>query len=484
MSNKRTSSITEQQDLLAALPKTAATDPAGERLAELIGRVEGKKVPVNSFSRIWLLGSLQGKIVFGYVAYWLRSCFRSADEKIQRKNEAHLEAALQMLATMGYLRGAIMKIGQMLATLPEIVPEQFTEVLESLHFEAPPMHYAMIREVFLDEFGREPEEVFASFERRAFAAASLGQVHRARLHSGEEVAVKIQYPDIASTIRADLRNLRTLLQPLRFREDWPHLQEKLADIEQMLLLETDYLQEADYYCQAKEMFTSDEQIVVPKVFAEYTTSRVLTTEFLPGQHLKDFLAGEPDQASRDHYCHLFLLATLRPYYRKGWYFADPHPGNFLFMADGRLGLLDFGCTRVMTESEWQLNLAAEQAYCTGDEKKMDQVIAEACLYSSAEKMPAEHLRLLKKFCYWQLEPWGRRGHFDFGDEDFYRRGISSFMELVRKGCTRGAPLYLWSNRSILGYRGLGYQLKGHADFGAIIEPERTTGMNLRLESKG
>ena len=237
--------------LLDALPKKNPADPAALQLAQLITQISGRKVPMTSFSRAWTLGTLQAKVTFGYVGYWLRSRFADAGERTRLKNEAHMVAALQLFGTMGYLRGAVMKIGQMLANLPEVVPEQFAEVLSALQFEAPAMHFAMVREVFLDEFGREPEEVFSSFDRQAFAAASLGQVHRARLKSGEEVAVKIQYPGIARTIKADLRNLRVLFQPMCLSKDWQNTLSKLADIEQMLLMETDYEQEANFGKQAR-----------------------------------------------------------------------------------------------------------------------------------------------------------------------------------------------------------------------------------------
>src|SRR5512146_2246262 len=203
-----------ETELINALPRDLKTDPTGRRLARLVTSISDRKVPVTSFSRLWTLGTLQARITAGYLAYWLRSRFADTDERQRMKSEAHLAAAIKLFGTMGYLRGAVMKVGQLLANLPEVVPEEFAEVLSALHFEAPPMHFAMVRELFLDEFGQEPEELFTSFDRQAFAAASLGQVHRARLRSGEEVAVKIQYPGIARTIRTDLRNLRLLLQPM------------------------------------------------------------------------------------------------------------------------------------------------------------------------------------------------------------------------------------------------------------------------------
>ncbi|HEY3307948.1 MAG TPA: AarF/ABC1/UbiB kinase family protein [Desulfuromonadaceae bacterium] len=457
--------------LLDTLPKESTSDPNGLHLAKLITNISNKRVPTSSFSRIWTLGSLQAKVTAGYFAYWLRSRFVDADEKQRLKSEAHLAAALELFGTMGYLRGAVMKIGQLLANLPEVVPDEFAEVLSALHFEAPPMHFAMVREVFLDEFGREPEEVFAAFDRQAFAAASLGQVHRARLHSGEEVAVKIQYPGIARTIKADLRNLRLLLQPLCLTKDWQNTLEKLADIEQMLLMETDYEQEARFGKDARLFFTVDDRVVVPRVYDEYSTKRVLTTEYLRGCHLDEFLAGNPSQAERDHFTHLLTVATFRLFYRLRWLTADPHPGNFIFMEDGRLGLIDFGCTRVMTDEDWLLSCESIAAVLDRDEPRLNRAIAKACLFDDPQEMSAHHLETIRDGFYWFMEPWVQEGVFDFGDREFFLRGIDNFMEGVRKRYTRCVSMALWSNRFTLGGRAFCYRLKGRCEFRKIFKQE-------------
>lgn len=459
------------EQLRKILPMECGAESAGERLAEILNRVSTKKVPVSSFSRMWILGSLQSKIAFGYLACWLRSRFAEAGEKERIMNEAHLVAALQLFGTMGYLRGAVMKIGQTLASLPDVVPEEFARVLASLQFQAPPMHYALVREVFLDEFGREPEEIFASFDRRAFAAASLGQVHRARLHSGEEVAVKIQYPDIARTIRADLRNLRLLLQPMRMSDDWSNHLDKLADIEEMLLMETDYGQEARFGREIRNCFTPADNIVVPQIYDQYSTRRVLTTEYLRGLHLDEFLATDPGQELRDHFTHLITAATMRLLYRAHWLLADPNPGNYIFMDDGRLGLIDFGCTRVITDEEWRLQREFEKAVLNQDKAGINRAIAKACLYDDPQEMEPERLEVVGRGALWQMEPWLTEGLFDFGDRDFFRRGIDTFLDVARKRYTRGKPLYLWTNRFILGARAIVYRLNGRCDFRKIYEEE-------------
>lgn len=417
------------------------------------------------------MGSLQAKVTAGYFAYWLRSRFSDAGEKQRLKSEAHLAAALKMFGTMGYLRGAIMKLGQLLANLPEVVPEEFAEVLAALHFEAPPMHFAMVREVFLDEFGCEPEELFASFDRQAFAAASLGQVHRARLHSGEEVAVKIQYPGIARTIKADLRNLRLLLQPLCLTRDWQNTLDNLADLEQMLLMETDYEQEARFGREARSIFNAEDRVVVPLVYEKYSTKRVLTTEYLRGCHLNEFLARNPSQDQRDRFTHLLTVATFRVFYRLRWLPADPHPGNFIFMDDGSLGMIDFGCTRVLGDEDWLLSWESIGAGLDRDQPRLNRAIAKACLFDDPQEMSPHHLKTIREGFEWFMEPWLQEGLFDFGDRDFFRRGVDNFAEGVRKRYTRCAAMSIWSNRFTFGGRAFCYKLKGRCEFRKIFLQE-------------
>jgi len=461
----------QMEMLVDALPKESATDPTGLRLARLITDISDKRMPTNSFSRIWTLGSLQAKVALGYFAYWLSSRFADADERQRLKSEAHLAAALKLFGTMGYLRGAVMKVGQMLANLPEVVPEEFAQVLSALHFEAPPMHYAMVREVFLDEFGREPEEVFASFDRQAFAAASLGQVHRARLHSGEEVAVKIQYPGIARTIKADLRNLRVLLQPLCLTRDWQDTLNKLAEIERMLLMETDYEQEARFGRDARLVFSEADRIAVPLVYEEFSSKRVLTTEYLRGCHLDEFIASEPSQEKKDRFTHLLTVATFRLFYRLRWLPADPHPGNFIFMEDGRLGLIDFGCTLEMSDEDWLVSNEPIQAVFDRDELRLNLAIAKACLFDNPQQMTADHLETVKRGFLWFMEPWLQEGLFDFGDREFFLRGIDNIVEMARKRYTRSVPMTIWSNRFTLGGRAFCYKLQGRCEFRKIYQQE-------------
>ena len=209
--------------------------------------------------------------------------------------------------------------------------------------KAPPMHWAaLLREMVRNELGDDPENVFAWFDTHAFAAASLGQVHRARLKSGEEVAVKIQYPGIARAIREDFRNFFLALLPGRLNKDWQNTKDQFHDLRARLERETDYVAEAAVQEKVRALFREDDGIVVPRVYPQYSTARVLTMEFLDGVHIDKFMARNPSQEERNEFAAKIVRAWSRMLYTGRLSHADLHPGNFLFLDDGRLGLIDFG----------------------------------------------------------------------------------------------------------------------------------------------
>ena len=447
--------------------------PVKDRLEELFSDISMRKVPVNSLFRIWILGSMQAKLALGYISYAIRGSFLSTTGKQALLNETNLKAALRMLSTMGYLRGAIVKVGQVLGNMPDIVPDEIADIISTLQFEAPPMHYSMIREVFLDELGREPEEVFSSFEKKAFAAASLGQVHRARLKSGEEVAVKIQYPNMSRTIRSDLRSLRTLLKPMSLMSEHKYLLNHIKDAESMFITEADYNKEAAFMKTAGEMFRPGERIIIPRVWDQYSTSRVLTMDYLPGRHLKDFLTTNPSQEARDHFGELISSAFIRIWYRSKILYTDFNPGNFLFMDNGNIGLIDFGSQRYFSEEEWRFQDRMEKAVLEKDINTLNKQFAEICFYNNAKEMDAGKLEFLYRATSWKSRPLMEHGIFDFGNEMFYREGINLNSEALKKQYLRYNSLYNWWERLIIGHRSLLYRLRSRVDYHAIYMSEKT-----------
>jgi predicted unusual protein kinase regulating ubiquinone biosynthesis (AarF/ABC1/UbiB family) len=462
---------TELGDLIATLPEELREDVGrDEELRRIVDSLLHRPVPTGRLSRLWALGSLKAKVVCAYALCWARERFASPEEKEKLRAETHLRAAMKLLAGMGYLRGAIMKVGQVIGSYPDIAPEQLVELLSRFHFEAPPMHFSLLREQVRRELGADPEDVFAEFDTRAFAAASLGQVHRARLHTGEEVAVKIQYPGIGRTIASDMNNVTALLGTMRFLAEWRNFMDVAEELEKMLTLETDYLREADWAEEVREALADLDDIVVPRVHRELTSPRVLTLDYVPGLHPPQWLEAAPSREERDRRGTQILRATQRLFYSRRLILADPNPGNWVFMPDGRLGLLDFGCYRRFTEIEWEGILLGIHALMN-DNDGIDETLQHAGLLTDEEMRDEDRLELMREATDWMWEPIRHDGPFDFGSADYLSRGIRFYRELVERRYTRARPVVTWEYRCFYGLRALLYSLGSRADMGRIHAEE-------------
>jgi predicted unusual protein kinase regulating ubiquinone biosynthesis (AarF/ABC1/UbiB family) len=455
------------QELIAALPDDAESPlpvevPLSAKAQSLV------PVPLGRLSRLTALGTLQAKIGAAYLFHWLRGWFKSAAENQRLLAETHWRTALRVLDSMSYLRGAVMKTGQMLANLPDIAPHEFIETLERLHYDAPPMHYSLLRELVHAELGDEPQNVFASFDRQAFAAASLGQVHAARLTTGEEVAVKIQYPGIARTIQSDFRNLFLFMLPARLNRDWEYTKSQCEDLRKRLELETDYALEAMYLEQARPLFRESDGVVVPRVFPQFSTSRVLTMKRLHGVHLREFVAGNPSQEERNEMGRKIIRAWYRLMFAGRIFYADCHPGNFLVLNDGRLGLLDFGYMLPLEGEEWEQHRRLDRAVTTG---RREDIIASQKRWCDIGDNEPDRLNLIVEFAEWCWRPRSCRCEFDFGDEANFRRGIQLFTEMVRRRYSRARPNTPSIARCQFGIAGVLYLLKARFNVSEIAEEE-------------
>ncbi|MDT7838759.1 ABC1 kinase family protein [Aquabacterium sp. OR-4] len=255
-----------------------------------------------------------------------------------------------LMGAMGQLRGTALKAAQVLSMDADFLPPGVRAELARATHQAPALNRALVGKVFRQAFGCEPEALFSHFEPTAFAAASLGQVHRAVMHDGRAVAVKVQYPGIAATLDTDLSLLRgtlnTLGQRLLTLPDSTVVDRILAEISRQLREEVDYEHEAE----AQRWFAAHPlhaDIVVPQVFASHSRRTVLTQELLQGQHVQAWCAQQPPAAVRNRQGQALWDGLLHGALQLGRTHADLHPGNVLFLPDGRVGLLDFGCTQVL-----------------------------------------------------------------------------------------------------------------------------------------
>ena len=311
--------------------------------------------PTSRLGRLARLGALAPRAL-PFAAAAMKKAMGLSSTAVDREKEREAlratakKTAEAMLKTLGEMKGLPLKLGQMASYIDGLAPpgyeEKFQEVLKQLQAKAPPLSRSAARKVITAELG-VPEEIFAEFEIDPFAAASIGQVHRATTQGGDRVAVKVQYPGIDKAIENDLKSLSLLEQMIAPIGRRYHTKETLDEIKGVFLAELEYGKEADATEIFRKIHEEDEEIVIPRVYHSLSTRRVLTTELIGGQDYKTFCeeASPEDKSRAGETIWRFMMRAL---FRHGVLYADPHPGNYRFLGGGRVAFLDFGCHKIVS----------------------------------------------------------------------------------------------------------------------------------------
>ncbi|MCS6925725.1 MAG: AarF/ABC1/UbiB kinase family protein [Candidatus Binatia bacterium] len=300
------------------------------------------------------VGSLTTSVGSGYLWHALKRPFQSATKREQELLDLHLRSALRIVERSRELRGAFMKLVQMLSMRGDLFPPEVLNILSVVQSSVPPMDYELIRTQVKKELGKYPEQLFKVFVPQAFAAASLGQVHRAVLRSGEEVVVKVQYPGVDQTVEQDLKNLQALLHVftliardvLRQKFD---ASEIYQEMEERLKEELDYIHEANNIALFQRLFADDAEVIIPRVYPDFSSRRVLTMEYIDGYKFQEVLAPGVEQSLKDWIAIKYFTITWRQIFEFGVLHTDPHPGNYLVTYHPKLAMLDFGSVRIFPE---------------------------------------------------------------------------------------------------------------------------------------
>lgn len=284
-------------------------------------------------SRIWRL-ALRRTLRF------LRLRRRASAEQV---DAFHLQTAEEVFEMMGGMKGAVMKLGQLVSILGDSLPEQYQQVLQGLQQSAPPMSYELAAGVVEEELGGPPDEVFAEFSREPVASASIGQVHRARLPDGTDVAVKVQYPGVDVAIRADLDNMFLLTNVARMLAPGVDPEGLVNELKSVMFDELDYRKEAAHQSEFGRAYAGHPWIRIPQVHDEFSARRVLTSEWVQGRSFYEI--AEASQDVRDRVGEQLFRFFVGSVGRLRFFNADPHPGNYFFADDGAIWFLDFGMVK-------------------------------------------------------------------------------------------------------------------------------------------
>jgi predicted unusual protein kinase regulating ubiquinone biosynthesis (AarF/ABC1/UbiB family) len=390
----------------------------------------------------------------------------------ERADELRLEDA-ERLATylkegMGRHKGAMMKLGQMLGYVDLLeLPAPARKLLATLHDQSPPLRAEVVERVLEDQLGAGSNQLFAAWEDVPFAAASIGQVHRARLHDGRAVAVKVQYPGIEDALRSDMRSIELMarvLNPVAGALDARAVAHELRD---RFIEECDYEREGQMQTRMAELFAADEELHVPTVVPRYSSKRVLTTELFVGQRFVDFVSAATP-AEKNRAGSAIFRAAFQSIFCHHLLNCDPHPGNYLF-AEGRVALLDFGCMRAFPAAFVEAWKALIVAVLDEDLPRFaDAVVAMGMVRPGQEKkFDFEYQLEISRYLY---RPWLSHEPFRYD-----RRYVAESLRILvtdnpnRRLMSMPAEL-VFVNRLQWGLNSVLAALEAEADWAAIIYP--------------
>lgn len=403
---------------LAALAALEDEDEAVEDAAEATG-TDAKFVTGSRFGRFMSLTGLGAKMSGSLIGRKLANVLvpRSREKKAALLSKTLERQAERMVEVLGRLKGASMKVGQILSSDPDMVPPEFAGVLSRLQTTAPPMPWKLVKSQVEGALGVPIERAYASFEKEPAGAASIGQVHRATLPTGEAVAVKVQYPGVMESLESDLKNLQSLMRFGRALIAKDKLDAWLGEIRSALQEESNYLGEAQNlarFAEILEVHGAARRVRSPRPYLEHTRRTVLTMEWITGTKIDQAIAAAPDAAAKDDIAGRLVEQTIHMLIELGMLHCDPHPGNFLVEPHGGIAMLDFGSIRVYERAFIDGLLTLLQAVMREDEVGVVHAYRAMGFKNRGEGPRVEDAGLLREYHELVLAPFLHRGVFDYG----------------------------------------------------------------------
>jgi predicted unusual protein kinase regulating ubiquinone biosynthesis (AarF/ABC1/UbiB family) len=412
------------------------------------------KVPVSKIARASKFLKTGMKVGGEYAKHYGKTMLtgKAVDQEALERDIAN-----DLFESFSELRGSALKVAQMLSMDNVNFGSAFGSVMQKAQYSVPPMSAPLAVKTFTKSVGKAPEDVFDFFNPKAVRAASMGQVHEA-MKDGVKLAVKIQYPGVADSIKSDLALVKGVagrVMGVSQAELGPYLKE----VESKLVEESNYrleLQNSIEFAEACKELTG---VVFPKYFPEYSSDRVITMEWIEGRHMKEFLATNPGEELR-----LTAAQNLWEYYELQVHKlrklnSDPHPGNFLFRKDGTIGVLDFGCTKELSNEVYDGYYKMADPTLFDDYAKAEQVLLQLELLRPADDAARRKylVDLFGRMIQLIAKPY-HLGRFYFNDNHFYEQITELGTEIAKLHELRGSKDYLFINRTYFGLFSLFQQL--------------------------
>lgn len=417
-------------------------------------------IPITKIQRATKILKTGAKVGVNYAKYYSSKIVGQdqSKEDLDRNNAEDIYDGLKNL------KGGALKVAQMLSMDQSILPESYVETFSLSQFSVPPLSKALVAKTFRKYFGCSPEEVFDSFNPESIFAASIGQVHHA-IKDGKELAVKIQYPGVADSITSDLALVKPVAMRM-FNIKGEGSERYFEEVRDKLLDETNYILEVE---QSKEISDSCKHLpnlLFPKYYEELSTDRIITMDWMKGDHLSDFAAknNDPDisnligQTLWDFY--MYQIHQLKVVH------ADPHPGNFLVTDDNRLVVLDFGCIKRIPDDFYNPYFSLSEPKLLNDKKLFTQKLFELEILRDFDS--DDEIEFFTSMFHQLLSLFNRpfqSDYFDFSDKSYFDELASlgeqyaRNNELRKYNGNRGSRHFIYMNRTFFGLYNLLFKLK-------------------------
>lgn len=422
-------------------------------------------IPTHKIERATKLVSTGVKIGGNYLRYYGEKLIRGEEDK----DKLNANNAKDIYDGLKELKGSALKVAQMLSMEKNLMPQAYVEQFSLAQFSVPPLSGALVKKTIRKYLGADPEALFDTFSMQSENAASIGQVHRAT-KEGKALAVKIQYPGVANSIRSDLAIVKPIALKM-FNLKGKDTNRYFEEVENKLLEETDYLQEL----QSSQMISKAAQVLpnltFPKYYPKWTTSKILTMDWMEGVHLSEYVKREKlNQKERN-----LLGQTLWDFYmfqihglRKVQ--ADPHPGNFMVSEQGELIAIDFGCIKEIPEDFYIPYFELSKKENIEDQESFVKLLTdlEILLDTDTEEETTYFLALFQKMMRLFTKPFHDQ-HFDFSDAVFWdaisnlSKNFTEDSQLRQMNGNRGSKHFIYINRTFFGLYHLLHDLEAHIE---------------------
>lgn len=419
------------------------------------------KIPTGKIQRAGKLISTGAKVGVNYLKYYGDKITKNEEEAKDNLNKNNAEDIYDGLKE---LKGSALKVAQMLSMEKNILPAAYVEKFSLSQFQVPPLSAPLVNKIFKNYFGQKPTELFDEFNPQSSNAASIGQVHKA-LKDGKELAVKIQYPGVSKSISSDLAMVKPIAMKM-FNIKGKNSDQYFKEVEDKLLEETDYELELEQSLEIKELCKPLPNIAFPDYYRELSNDKIITMDWMHGKHLSDFckvntdseLANSVGQALWDFY--MFQIHHLRKVH------ADPHPGNFLVSAEGKLIAIDFGCMKSIPQDFYKPYFELSVRENLGNREFFDKKLLELEIIRTddSEEEKQFFTEIFHELLYLFTTPF-QNDTFDFSDPKFFSdianlgQKYAKNTQMKGRNANRGSRHFIYMNRTFFGLYSLMHEIK-------------------------